>query len=110
MVRSETTGLKIKRDKTDEGFMLPEQVDLLGNLGFVLKTVHQYYQQGWNGPLVERLNARYADIQKGLWKFREIVVYEGGIFENYRIELTSLDFPQPNGGLSVYEDWNTFTL
>jgi hypothetical protein len=33
---------------------------------------------------------------------------EGGIFENYRLELTSFTFPNLTGGLSIFEDWNVF--
>lgn len=106
MVRSSDTGLKTKRDK-DDGFLNPAQKSLLPKIGELLKTVRQYYEKGWNGPLVERLNSRYEKMQQGAWKFYEIVVFEGGIFENYRLEFTSFAFPTENGGVSLFEDWNT---
>ena len=110
MIRDEKIGLKIKRDKADEGFMTPEQLDSLSLVGDIMVAVRELYKDGWNGPLAERLNSKYAEMQKNLWKFHEIVVYRGGIFQNYRIELTSLAFSQPNGGTTIYEDWNVFQL
>lgn len=109
MIKS-ASGLKIKRDKMEEGFMTQAQVEEFnyGQIGNIFRLAREQYKEGWNGPLVERLNTKYADFQKGLWKFYEIVVYEGGIFENYRVELTSFELPQPNGAVSLYEDWNVF--
>lgn len=69
------------------------------DVGKIVEKERWRYEKGNNRDLVEFLNKKYKDKQRGLWNFFEVFVFEDGIFENFRLEGTGLQF-----GNEYFED------
>lgn len=101
IIRDPSTNLMFK---TSLPQLSKEQIDLLPEIGQIMQIIRKRHKDESDEEMLMSLNQEFKSNQKDRWKFHEISIFEGGIFEDFRLYIITISLPLERGGLGFIED------
>ena len=104
IIADPVTGLRLRSTLPD---LNKEQSNVFVDIKNIIEQIRPTYVKGDNRHNIEKLNNQFKKEQGKLWKFHEIAVFEDGIFEDFKLDLTVVEFRKEKGSALIEDVYVT---